>query len=42
MKDYMLRAMTKDGQVRIYAALTTDTAACAKMFTRCILHPLWL
>ncbi|NLM09961.1 MAG: Hsp33 family molecular chaperone HslO [Clostridiaceae bacterium] len=30
MKDYMLRAMTKDGQVRIYAALTTDTAACAK------------
>lgn len=30
MKDYMLRAMTKDGQIRIYAAITTETVAYAK------------
>lgn len=30
MEDYMLRAMTKDGQIRIYAAVTTNTVAYAK------------
>jgi len=30
MEDYMLRAMTNDGQVRIYAAVTTNTVAQAK------------
>lgn len=30
MKDYMLRAMTKNGQIRIYAAITTETVAHAK------------
>jgi len=30
MEDYMLRAMTKDNQIRIYAAVTTNTVAHAK------------
>lgn len=30
MEDYMLRAMTQDGKVRIYAALTTQTCEKAK------------
>lgn len=30
MKDYMLRAMAQDGQIRIFAAVTTDTVAYAK------------
>lgn len=30
MQDYMLRAMTKDGQIRIYAAITTNTVEHAK------------
>lgn len=30
MEDYMLRAITRDGQVRIYAALTTQTCEKAK------------
>lgn len=30
MEDYLLRAMTKDGQIRIYAALTTKTVEYAK------------
>lgn len=34
MNDYMLRAMTKDGKVRIYAALTTQTCETAKQLHR--------
>lgn len=30
MEDYMLRAMTKDRRIRIYAAVTTNTVAYAK------------
>lgn len=34
MEDYMLRAMTQDGKVRIYAALTTQTCEKAKQLHR--------